>query len=711
MPLKDTNTIVLEGIGNEAEFCAAVTKWRQDGLNFDARNRDRGVEDTRYAAGYQWPIDDYKWRTDNNIPAMTFNMVPTLMRHRLAARARKRIGPRILPLSPGPKYEGIARIREGLIRNIERRSGIPRVDAMVSQNQIIAGLAHYEIAIEYANSDVFETDIVIRTDRNPWNVIWDPLATDPTGRDARWVIKETTLEREDFKKMFPQARAVDFGENPANETTYPMSIKAGPEGVLGDWVTQDTIRIAIVWTMHTKKGNIALLTNGDVVEIGDVPPEDFTQPDGAGGFHTVVVDRNGKYKVRESGMKYAKGTLTNGMEILGEPYEMQIDRVPIVRVPGWEIQVADRVERFGMITFAKDALTFFNYVKSDRIERIVYRNRAAYTAQEDALSSEQQKMFANAHKLRGGVLKYRGLKPEQVEPPVVDQAAIIETQAAQQSIYEIFDIRPGLVGMEGSTPPSGIALEHQMNIADSGGMIYDESLEDAKREVYNIINQLLPVVYDSPRIEKIIGEDGKAQDAFLSDPENPESVDLTSGKYATDVSTGPSAETQRVQAIEFHQTMFNANPELMGLVAPELLELLNIPGSDKLVKALRERAGMGEESEATPEQQAMALKMQQMQEAMAELEFRSAQLEVEKKEAEVQAKLADAEAKRATAEASLAHAQERMAKIETEKNDSLIKIEEMERRVDLLISQTEKVYAEIAKINATPVTQPNGGNQ
>lgn len=714
MPLKNTNSLTLDGFENEEAFVEFVRDARQGDLDFDRRNRDRGIDDSRYAAGFQWPLEDYNWRVENNIPAMTFNMVPSLLRHRLGARARKRIGPKIMPQTPGDRYDGIAQIREGIIRNIELNSDIQIVDSIVSQNQLIAGIANYEVSIEYANADVFETDIRIRSDQNAWSVIWDSQAQDPTGKDARHCIKETVLTRKDFERMFPKAQALDIGPNPGAAIVSATQVTTdGKNGVLSDWVNQDTVRIAVVWIMRQRKKNIALLTNGDVVDIGDTPPEEFSIEDGNGGAHTVVQDpKTGEYKWRESEVKYAKGYLTNGMEILAEPYEMEIDRVPIVRVPAWLINTGDRTERFGMVNFAKDAITFYNYVKSDRIERIVYRNRAQYSAQEDALSAEQEKQYKNAHRLRGGVLKYRGPKPEQIETPPVDQAAIIETQAAQESIYEIFDIQPGGVG-GGQTAPSGISLEHQMNITDTGGLIYDEMMVSAKREVYRIINQLISYVYDAPRIIKIVGSDGKIKEAILNDPENPESVDITSGKYATDVTTGPSYDTMRVQATSMIETAMNANPEIIPVALPKWLKLLNVPGMEDLIQALEEMAGAGE---MTPEQQAIAQaqaeKEQAIQDKLVELEIRSKELDVSKKEAETEAKLADAQAKYATAESERAQAQERLAKSEQDRISSESKVAEMSKRIDLLIAQTEKVWAEIERLNATPLPQPTppGGN-
>ena len=715
VPLKNANSLTLDGFEDEAAFCTFVRESRQNDLDADRRNRDRGIDDSRYAAGFQWPVEDYNWRVENKIPAMTFNVVPSLLRHRLGARARKRIGPKVLPMTPGDRYDGIAQIREGLMRSIELNSDVSIVDSIVSQSQLVSGIGNYEVSIQYANADVFETDIVIGTDSNPWSVIWDGQSTEPTGRDARRCMKETTLSRKDFQRMFPKAQAVDIGTNPGAAIVSQAQITTdGKGGTFSDWVTEDTVRIAIVWIMLEKTRNIALLTNGDIVDIEDTPPEQFSIPDGNGGFHTVVQDEDGEYTWRESPSKYAKGYLTNGVEILAEPYVMEIDRVPIVRVPAWMINTGDRVERFGMVTFAKDALTFYNYVKSDRIERIVYRNRAQYEAQEDALSAEQQKAYSNSHKLRGGVLKYRGPKPEPVIPPLVDQSAIIETQAAQESIYDIFDIRPGLAGDNARTSSSGIALEHQLNITDTGGLIYDEMMSSAKREVYRIINQLIPYVYDAKRIMKIVGDDGKVKEAVINDPENPESVDVKLGKYSIDISTGPSFDTQRVQAISMIETAMNANPEIIPIALPKSLKLMNVPGMEDLIQALEKLGGIEEQ---TPEAQAAAAEMAQKQaaieEQMIQLEMQQKEFQNQKLQAEAEAKVAEAEARLATAETARMAAETARMQAEEQSRNSQIqsqerfaKMDEMAERVNLLIAQTEKVYAEINRLNATPIPQP-----
>lgn len=696
----DTIVGTSEPFDNVEDFLTAVRKWRQQGLDADAQNRDRGIDDGRHAAGYHWEAGDLAWRRQNNVPAMTFNILPTLIRRRLAARSRRRIGPKVTPISPGTRYEGIAIIREGLIRNIDRLSNISRVDNTVSMNQLTFGISHYEVCIEYADADVFENNIVVKTDKNPWSVIFDPLATDSTAADARWGIKETVMSREEFKRAYPKAQAVDIGSNPGEYFTRPFGNRTGGAGAyVDDWITVDTVRVAIVWTMHTRMKQLAMLTNGDVIELEEgQDPAQVQIPYGEEGFefHTVVMDqKTGLYKVRDAEVRYARATMTNGLEVLSEPQEYPIDRIPLIRVPGWEIQTGNNLDRFSMITFSKDAVRFNNYVRSDRIEKIVYANRAQYEVQEDALSAEQERSYRNAHKMRGGILKYRGVKPEQVNPPIVDQSAIIETESANRVIYEILDVPTGMTGVDGAMQ-SGVVLEQQMNAADSGGQIYDDNFLEAKREVYRVVNQLINQVYDAYRIEKIIGEDGKVQDAILNDPETPESADMTIGKYAIDCSIGPSRESQRAQAIDFIQTMVNAYPELMGQAAPELIELMNISGTEKLQERLQKLRG--DVDEESPEAIQAAQQAQEMAQMQMQMEMRNAELELAKKEADVQSKLADIEVKAATAESERAQAMERAAKAQQNTQVGDARMAEMEQRIALLTAQTEKIYAEMTRI-------------
>jgi hypothetical protein len=58
----------------------------------------------------------------------------------------------------------------------------------------------------------------------------------------------------------------------------------------------------------------------------------------------------------------------------------------------------------------------------------------------------------------------------------------------------------------------------------------------------------LPLVYDTARTIRILGDDEAPVVKRINDPNHPESVDLNVGKYDVVVETGPSYSTKRVEA-------------------------------------------------------------------------------------------------------------------------------------------------------------------
>jgi hypothetical protein len=179
---------------------------------------------------------------------------------------------------------------------------------------------------------------------------------------------------------------------------------------------------------------------------------------------------------------------------------------------------------------------------------------------------------------------------------------------------------------------------------------------------------------------------------------------MTIGKYAIDCSIGPSRESQRAQAIDFIQTMVNSYPELMGQAAPELIELMNISGTEKLQERLQKLRGDTEDDDS-PEGMMAAQQAAEMAQMQMQMEMRNAELELAKKEAEVQSKLADIEVKAATAESERAQAMERAAKAQQNTQVGDARMAEMEQRMALLQAQTEKIYAEMTRIMTNGVQQ------
>lgn len=676
---------------SEEKYVEWVRKIREEDIAFDRLNRNRGQEDSEFAAGYQWAAEDLQRREEQNAPCLKFNRSFSLLRQKLAARSRIRVGPRILPESAGKKYESVAAIREGLIRNIERNSDCGSCDSIVSQNQLMAGIGAYEIEIDFANNDVFDTEIFIRPAFFPFSVTFDKLSIDPTGRDARHAMIESYLDIDDFKRAYPKASLSSIDED--TQTTW--SQRNNRSSSINGWLTDKTVRVAKVWRMRERTRKLVQMDNGDVVHLPDGEnPETFAIPDAMGGASFVMRDPStGELVMRDSPELYAEGVITNGIEILKGPFEMSIDRVPLIRVPGWVVPLGDRIERFSLFSFAKDAMRFYNYIRSDIIERQIFRPRFAWTANEEEVQGREA-LWSNSHLARNAIGLHKGPSgggPQPVLPPAVDQGAILQSQAAIQDILDIFDVRPAPVS-QGATPPTASALDMLQNISDASNFVFDEAYFAAKREAYRIINQLIPKVYNTTRIIKVLGEDDQLKTAIINDPENPESADVTIGKYSVAVDVGPSLLTRRAQSAEFMKTMINSAPDAASIVFDKLIELQNIQGGDVLARRWRERFGIKDEEEAqSPEAQAAAQQQMALQQAQIDMQLRTAQADLDLKLAEIEVKRATAQAQLATVESEVAQAVERRAIAKANLDEAAARVLEIGARARLSEAKTEEI--------------------
>jgi hypothetical protein len=206
-----------------------------------------------------------------------------------------------------------------------------------------------------------------------------------------------------------------------------------------------------------------------------------------------------------------------------------------------------------------------------------------------------------------------------------------------------------------------------------------DNLVQAIRFTYEILVDMIPRVYDTPRVVRVLGEDGGAKWKQLyqevTDPGTGQLVvlnDISRGKYDVTVTVGPSYATQRMEAVDaFTQLAAQigaAAPGLAPLLAYQAVKNLDLPGSEEIDKALRKAMiAQGllepneEEGEQPPEPQGPPPELMVKQ---AEMELKGRELQV--KEREVGIKEQEAQIKAFEAEAETAKAQAEIVKIQAE---------------------------------------------
>jgi hypothetical protein len=115
------------------------------------------------------------------------------------------------------------------------------------------------------------------------------------------------------------------------------------------------------------------------------------------------------------------------------------------------------------------------------------------------------------------------------------------------------------------------------------------------RQTGNIVNDLIPHVYDTERIIRIMGEDGKIDVMAINKAQGTDPVsggtvfahDITAGSYDVVATMGPSYTTRREEAKDGMSSFVQAAPQTAPLVLDLIAKAQDWPMADDIAKRMR----------------------------------------------------------------------------------------------------------------------------
>ena len=414
---------------DEDDFLDHIRKTLHDDLEYDRNNREAAKEDARFLVGDQWDDNVRSVRDSENKPSLTVNRLPAFLGQIIGNRRLNETSIKVVADRNGTK--DIAEIRQGLIRSIEKDSKADRAYNNALECCATGGIGNFELLLEFADDDVFEQVMRIAKIKDPFAVVWDKNSTDPTGYDARRCFVLETLSKQDFEELYPD---VDPG-GLSFSTEHEAFIKS-------DWEDGDEVVIAKYWRMGSRKRTLALMADdGDTEDITDEIVEDEDGDPAVPEELSIRIktDDNGEPIVREVDMPFAEMYVVSGRSVLEGPYRLPIKRVPVFRVPGWEVHADGETHRWGLIRFMKDPMRFHNYWSSVIAEKLLMAPKVRYIASDIALQGYEDD-WREAHLSDDPVLMYNG---ESGQAPIPVPPATLETaliQASERSVQDLRDV-------------------------------------------------------------------------------------------------------------------------------------------------------------------------------------------------------------------------------------------------------------------------------
>ena len=599
----------------------------------DTMNRQEALEDLKFVNGDQWPVELQNSRNLESRPILTINKLDGYCRQVTNQQRQQR--PRIKVHGTNSQaQEKTAEVIEGMTRHIEVNSNADNAYDTAFDHAVRMGWGFWRVTTNYVSEDSFDQEIYIDAIDNPFTVYFDPNSERVDGSDAERCLITTMMSKEKFRKLYPKC---DDG------TSFTQR---GTGDAQSEWITKEDIRIAEYFYVQRESATLYQLSDGT---SKFAEGSDFFQRLELAGLE--IVDKRPSYK------RTVKWKKLTAIEVI-EEREWPGTYIPVVPVYGRHVVIGDKKKKFGMVRHAKDAQRMYNFWQTTITESVALSPKAKWIMAEGQDEGHENE-WAGANVKSYPLLRYKQTDidgqpappPQRLQPEPPPTGVMAAAQSINQDISTLMGIYDPSQQLPGNM--SGKALNGQQQQVDLTNFDFYDNLTKSIQHTGKIILDLIPHVYDSQRVMRIIGPDGKPDLVGINQPQqDAQGVytvmhDMSVGKYDVVMDTGPGYNSKRQEAVESMVDMLKVDPALMQQAGDLIFRNMDFPGADIIADRLAAANPLAQidEKSPIPPQVQMQLKNAQAQMQKMQQEMQQMQLAM-KQRSDIEQVKQDAETKR-----------------------------------------------------------------
>ena len=670
----------------------------------DTMNRQEALEDLKFVSGGdQWPVDLQNSRNLESRPVLTINKLDGYCRQVTNQQRQQRPRIKVHPTNTQANVK-TAEIVEGICRHIEVNSNADNAYDTAFDHAVRMGWGFWRVTTDYVNQDSFDQEIFIEAIQNPFTVYFDPNSEAVDGSDADRCLITTMMSKAKFRELYPDS---DDGSSFTQRGTGDSQ---------SEWITKEDIRIAEYFYTVREPAKLVKLSDG----TQGFMDKDMKDRMALAGL--TVVDERDSYK------KVIKWKKLTAIEVI-EERDWPGSFIPVVPVYGRHIVIGDKRKKFGMVRHAKDAQRMYNFWQTTITESVALAPKAKWLMAEGQDEGHETE-WAAANIKSFPLLRYKQTDidgapapaPQRLQPEPPPTGVMAAAQGINQDIATLMGIFDPSQQLPGNM--SGKALNGQQQQVDLTNFDFYDNLTKSIAQTGSIILDLIPKIYDSQRVMRIIGADGKPDLVNINEPkQDAQGVytimhDMTVGDYDVVMDTGPGYNSKRQDSVEAMVNILKIDPALMQQAGDLIFRNMDFPGADIIADRLAAANPMAQidDKSPVPPQVQMQLKanqaqMQQMQQAIQKMQ------QMIKDRTDVEQVKQDAETKRVLIkETNRAHdlelrdAERRHdteMRTSTQAHDTVLKtqtqmeIERMKADVAILLARLDKAAGHAASLETT----------
>jgi hypothetical protein len=583
--------------GDDAIIQQAQDRFRQ-AEEVESSTRSLQDEDEKFCNAdsdnnWQWPTTIYANRSQSQRPCLTVNKVRQHCLQIVNDARQNKPSVKVHPVGFGATAQA-AQVFEGIVRHIEYISNAQDAYDSATVHQVERGIGYWRVATDWADDQSLDQEIFIRPIRDAKSVYLDPDIEQADGSDARWAFVFREEPRDVWEKQHP-----DWKDLPG---TSPLHNSGG-------WSDNDHIRVAEYFRKVEKKDTLYALPTGMVRKS---EADELTL-----AMISAMEDAGVKVPSREVPDIHIEWFLIAGNEIV-ERQEYPGLYIPIVRLPGEETRIDGKVDYRGHVRNLKDPQRMYNYWTSAATEFVALQSKVPWLTDVRAIEGLET-YWSTANTENHAYLPYNGIDdqgqpippPVRATPPTMSQAYMAGMETAANEMMMASGQYQAEMGAPGNER-SGIAIQQRQRQGDNATYHYIDNLGKAIRFTGKILIDLIPRIYDTPRVLQILAQDGSrtpvqvqpdAPDAHAPGPGAPQPgqpqqpaspapldpqiiFNPNIGRYDVEAEIGPAFATRRQEAFNAFTQIAAQNASVMPIIGDLMFKAADFPMADEIAERL-----------------------------------------------------------------------------------------------------------------------------
>lgn len=521
--------------------------------------------------GEQW--DKFQLSKRKNRPCYEFNQTRQICRHITNAQRQQRPNIKIVGVEDSDKKG--AELRQGLIKNIEMVSNADNAYDTGFKYAVEGGYGVIGLKTDYTDDTAWDQDILINEITDPFSIWFDHNAKLYDRSDSMFAFEESSLTHEAYRAEYPDTTVSSWDSNSFSLT------KTG-------WFTQDQIRIVKYWYREPYYKTLVPLQDGKVIEAEKLTQEQIPM---------IKRDAQGQPMSRKALCYRVYSRIANGTEFITEKEEWPDKEIPLVPVYGDLFYVDGRQEFSGAVEHMMDAQRLVNYSLTTAHETIAKQPKSPYLLTTTMLEGKGIKdMWDKSNAVDAPYLAYTpdpaapNAKPTRENPPEFPASLVNMGTLSVDMIKAVSGVYDASLGQR-SNETSGKAIKARDSQADTANFNYIDNLGRSLTSLGKKLVRIMPVIYDTQRVMRVIGPDGGESNVTLNNKRiSPTTLqpevenDLSAGRFDVTVKMGAGYATLRQEFNDLMMGVAQSNPELFAASADLFYESMDGPYTDKLAE-------------------------------------------------------------------------------------------------------------------------------